>query len=361
MLIENYVMEKTFNYNISDLQNILKLLKTYEHSSPEIDKDIERLQHLINYLSKNPNTTPKSKSLKTLFKEDIASYQIFTPYYSYIKAFVESGHSIDEIYQNPIYKKIKLSNLEAVQISQDFIRNQGPFFSNPLDEFNEDINTHLKFVSNNLDTSGGVLYLYSTGDAFVFSPDNKDITKASVLTHELEHVIDSYNNPNTFNTLIAREIIPVFMETLSLPAISRQLNLKSDGYQRMLHLHSIIKESALMFIDKMDMLELISKHFYLKEEDLIRFLNDNGYDNSLISLLMDRSLTQDFFYLIPELITIELYFLYQEDKQRALNILQAISLNATDSNILDIVNQSGITLNENVDTYEKHLLAKVKR
>ena len=54
----------------------------------------------------------------------------------------------------------------------------------------------VKNIYDNCD--GEIHYLKTTGDAFLLAPDHKDIRKVTILTHEFEHVIDCFNNPDFY-------------------------------------------------------------------------------------------------------------------------------------------------------------------
>lgn len=64
-------------------------------------------------------------------------------------------------------------------------------------------------------------------------------------------------------------------------------------------------------------------------------------------------------YQIPYLIAVELYIIYQKDKDKALNILIKIILHATPYNIFSLLHNNGIILNQHCVKYEKELCFKL--
>lgn len=358
-------MAKTYNYSLKELTSLLKLLKTYQHTCPEIDEDIANLTYFINYLY--PNRKKKKKidindyvSIPTLLKEDVLAFTYLKPFEYFMKEFAWIGETIKDLAINPAYQEITISNKEAVTEATSFLSSHGPLFQEPLEEFSENIKSRLKFLKTELEIGGGALYIQSTGDAFVYAPDKHDIRKPAILTHELQHIIDFYNNPAMFDNFITREVIPVFMEMISIIHYALKHNAEKDAYQRILSLHSILKERALMYIEKIELLDITKKYQNLSDEDLYKLLKDNGYSRESLINFIELDI-KDFYYQIPELIAIELFFLYQEDKKRAIAILEDISLHGNDTNLLDLVASHNLKLTKHMPEFEYHILSKAKR
>lgn len=354
-------MGKTYNYSLKDLRQLLNLLKSYQYTSPEIDADIENLTYFINYLYPEESKEKRGFThISTLIRQEIREHDFLKPFEYFIKEFAWMGESIRTLSITPSHQDIIIPNAVAVADATSFLASHGPFFKEPLDEFYCDITTHLKFTNKDLEATGGTLYLRSTGDAYVYVSNRHNITKTSILTHELEHVIDFFNNPDMYNSLITREVIPVFMELVSLEHYSEKYNIKNEAYQRMLYTYSTLKERALNFIEKMDMLDTVAKYPNLSDDNLLKLLQDKGFDLNFLIYLIKMPI-QDFYYQIPEIIAVELYFLYQTNKERVISILEDISLHGNDSNILELVASHNIKLTKNIPEYEYHLLSKTKR
>lgn len=361
MKIESYAMDAIYNYSLQDLKELLNLLIPYQNTFPGINEDIENLAYFINYLYPKENKDKRWFShISTQIRQEIKSHAFLKPFEYFFKEFAWKGESINTLSITPTHQKLIIPDAVVVKDATSFLASQGPFFKEAIDDFSCDINTHLKFIEQELDATGGTLFLRSTGDAFVFVQNTHGISKPAILTHELEHVIDFFNNPKIYDNLVTREVIPVFMELISLEHYGKIYNSKNEAYQRMLYTYSILKERALEFIEKMYMLDIAKEHQNLSDDDLLKQLNEEGYDLEYLIYLVKMPI-KDFYYQIPELIAIELYFLYQNDKKRVISILEDISLHGTDSNILDLVASHNIKLTQNIQEFEYHLLSKVKR
>lgn len=352
-------MKKRFDIKLNDLNNLLNLLSKYD-DVPDVARDIFRIKTLINNLQNNFERT-KDDNLFLKMQSDLEIYPVVKPYYVYANIFAETGLSLETLNITPSYKKIKITDEEAYDGAYNFLASQGDFFKEALDDFDESKYSHLKFVKHNADTDGGAIYLKTTGDAFVFSPNYNNFTKTTILVHEKEHVIDCFNNPSIYNSFIVREIAAVFMEMVGADYIALKYGLKNDNYQRRLFLHSIVKEQALVARDKMDMLALVQKYSSLGYNQLIELLHDEGYTDNNLKYYCGKSLEEDFYYIIAQMIAIELYFIYHRDKEYALAILKDIIMKGNDYNILDILAAYNIKLGENITNYEKDLVQQLKK
>lgn len=352
-------MKRKYDIKLKTLNNLLNLLSEYD-DDPEVSRDIFRIKALINNLKNNFARSREDNLFKNM-QNDLEIYPIVKPYYVYANIFAETGLSLELLNITPSYKKIKISDEEAYAGAYDFLSSQGDFFKRALDDFEENKYSHLKFVKGSADTDGGAIYLKTTGDAFVFSPNYNDFTKTTILVHEKEHIIDCFNNPSIYDNFIVREIAPIFMEMVASDYIALKYGLKIDNYQRRLFLHSIVKEQALVTRDKMDMLALVQKYSSLGYTKLIERLHDEGYSDDNLKYYCGKSLEEDFYYIIAQMIAIELYFIYMNDMEYALTILKDIIMKGNDYNILGILAMYNINLGQNITNYERELVQQLKK
>lgn len=353
-------MEKNFSIDRAYLKEILNNLRKYS-SDEDALLDSYRLEKVIERCNNNFSSN-ENVDLMELLSDDLNSYKFYRTFYSLIEKFVISGYSLEELDFCTKYTKATLSNDKTFSIVKSFFEEQGKFFHSGFSEFEEEASDHLEFINPCANTDGEMVYLKSTGDAFLFIPDNKDFTKIMILTHEIEHAIDSFKNELFYENTLIREVSAIFMEMIAGDYVAHKYGFIQDSYQRKLSLHYIIKEQASIVIDKMDMLEIIFNNQNLNQDDLFKLLEEEGYSKECIEFLAENTIMQDFYYLIPQLIAIELYFIYiEKDKQLALNILEDIILNASDYSIFDILKKYEIKLCKNVEKYEKMLLSKVKK
>lgn len=348
-------MQRKFKIDISFIKELKNNLLLYDPSNI----DIERLDILIRKLENNFEVDDTNdKSLNNL-RDNLEYYNDFKHLYKIVRKFASTGMYIDSI-ATPTYNVQHLSNEECLALANDFFKNQGEFFYQKFYDFYKDADSHLEFISPNNSTDGEIHYFNSYNEAFVFVPDHDNFTKASILIHECEHVIDSFNNPNFYNNLIIREVAAIFMEMIGVGYLGNQLNLSDAPYMRRLSLHSIVKLDAYTIFLKNQLLYLINENKRLSDKKLKRILyNKYNMSYKFIEFCNQYNLYEDYYYQISQLIAIELFDLYKKDKDKALYILKDIIMNGTDDNIFAILDKYNILLIEHVEQYEDELCKKL--
>ncbi len=349
-------MEKAYDIKINDLKLILNTLRLYEEDSV-VSSDIHCLSGYINRLENKFMESDISLYEKLI--DDAEDLHFYKPFYPIFHNFATLGRCQEELAFDTVYTPFCMSDEQTMENAKDFFQLQGDFFYSQFEEFADEADDHLKFVDKDADTDGETLMLKSTGEAFVFVPNHSNITKFTILIHELEHCIDFFYNPDFLNDYVIRETSAIFFELLASDFIANKYQLLNDGFQRRNYLHTIIKSQATILIDKYRLLNLVNDKKELNEKKLFEYLAMHDFDMDDICYLLEANLMQDNSYQIPYLIAVELYVLYHKNKELALKILQDIILNATQYNILDILSKYGITLNTNVVLYENDMYKKI--
>ena len=349
-------MEKVYDIKIDDLKKLLNILKNYS-SDPVVMADIGILSNYIKRLERN--FSEKSISLYERLLDDAGDIHFYKPFYPFSEKFSNIGRSQNELVFNTSYSFFPISDEQAMEDAEIFFRDQGDFFYSGFSSFQEEAEDHLKFINPQTDTAGETLTLKSTGEAFVFVPNYSNITKFTILIHELEHAIDFFSNQYFLDSFVIRETSAIFMELIATDFISKKYNLFDDNFQRRNFLHTLIKSQASFLGDKNELLDLVNKHKHLKEDDLLRCLKMYDFSEEDIVFLLEESITQDYSYQLPYLIAVELYVIYHNNRKKALAVLEDIILNGDQYNIFDILNKYGIVLNKNVLYYEDCLYKKI--
>jgi len=352
-------MARNFNIDKNDLYAILDMLKDYQDDE-DVLIDHYRIERIINRFENNFYEETEGDLIE-LIEDDLEKYDFFKPFYPLAEKFMQTGVDVDTFHFEPNYTPLDIPDEEAFSIVDDFFKEQGDFFRSTFNEFDEEADDHLEFVEPNCNTECEMVFLKMTGDAFVFCPNYSNFTKITILSHEVEHVIDSFKNSDFFDNLLIRETIAIFIEMLMGDYCAKKYHLLDDHFQRKFMLHIILKRHATIFIDKMDMLNIINSHRNLNENDLFCLLDEEGFSNDCVAFLMENTISEDFYYILAYLIAIELYFIYQSDRQKALTISEDIIMHGTDDNIFELLNKYDIMINQNVKKYENQLLKKIKK
>ena len=348
-------MKKAYDIKIDELKNLYNLLLDYSYDS-SILLDLLRLENYIKKIERN--FLEENESLYEKMLSDVEYLRFFKPFYPFSAKFASIGIRKKDFAFDEEYTDFILTDEEAFEETVNFFSQQGSFFYSQWLEFKDEACDHLKFIDTSCDTAGETLTLKGINQAFVFSPNHSNITKFIVLVHELEHVIDFFNNPSFLEDVVIGETAALFMELLATDYISKKYSLLDDGKRRKNFLHFIVKSQAIFLKNKITFLKLINKNRYLNEEELFQELKKYKYTEEDITFFLEATMIQDNSYQIPYLIAIELYMIYCKNKEMALIILEDIIMNGNKDNIISLLNNYGIKLNSHILEYEKHVLKK---
>ena len=338
-----------------DLKDKLDLLEKY---APEEIDDINLLKSTIENLKNNFKNFEKERELSIIdgLKEDLEDFDYFTPYYQQVRKFYKK--SSFEVFGKPSIKfqKLNISDDEAVSLAHDFFKEQGNFFYNPFVSYTLNMEDHLKFIAPSKYSDGMMVYVKSLDESFVFVPGYRNLTKFTILVHEIEHALDTMNNQDFIYNFFVREVSAIFMELISCDWFCKNKVTSKDNFKRRFQLHVNVKEACDTIYLKNRVLALIKKYPHSTDEDLIKILKEKyKYEEETLEYLAIYSLSSDYIYQIPYLIAIELYSIYQTDKEKALYILENIILYGNNNNIFSILENFKINLTTTLYDYEENL------
>ena len=344
-------MTKKYNIQLSDLEALLDLLSAYEDNGI-VGNDIYTLKTAIARFKNNFAVKDQSDLLEKICL-NLGVWEDYTKLFSYVNTFAKNGPKPNDRF-SPEFTSLSLSDEETVELCREFYKEQGPFFSKAYDEFYEEAEDHLLFFKPNKNSEGEMDFVESTGDAFIFSPNYRNIKKPSILIHEAEHVIDAYNNPKFYRNKIIREVGSTFMEMIGCNHLAKVLNVGGDGDKRRAQIHTIVKSTACFLTKKVEVLYFMSG---LRDQSVKQVMRKTRgkfrYSKDYIKYMFETNLVEDYYYQISYLISVELYELYKIDKDKALYILIDIITNGNDGNIFDILAKYNIILNSGVENYER--------
>lgn len=353
-------MAKDYTISLSYLEQLLDMFSAYK-SDYTIAADYEKLNSYINRLKNNYVSQGSSSSLLERLQIDYENLTFYTPYYPLVTALISTKYPSYNFYPSKRYNNIIISNEQVIEIMKDFFKAQGEFFYNQFLEYLSEAKDHLEYINPNDNVDGEMLFLKSIAEAFVTVVNYPNICKLSISSHEFTHVIDAFNNPNFHEQLAIREISSMFMEIIASDYLVQKLNLGNDNFKRRSYLHAIVKEQAENIKRKTELLQLYGKHQDESKKRLFASLRNNGFSKKAITEYEKYCLIEDYYYIIAHLTAIELYFIYLEDPNKALAILEDIIMNGTDHNILSILANHNIILTKHLDEYEDNLIKGLKK
>lgn len=349
-------MKKVYDIKIKDLEEILKQLKENMYDSTTM-MDAIRLEDYIKRI-KNEFRPTDDISVFEQLQDDLEFHSFYKPLYPFIERFIFTGRTVDELNSSMKYQSVIFTDEQVVADVMEFYGHQGTLFHSQLLDYYDELEYHLKFINTVADTDGESLFLKSIGEAFVFVPNYSNVTKFTILIHELQHVIDFFINPSFSEEFVIRETIAMFMEMLACDYIAKKYNLYSEGFKRQQYLHAILKYNAHNVMYKTDILDIAEEHKGLNETELNSLLNKEGFDCDDLNFYFEQGIVSEVSYQISYLIAIELYMIYYKDKELALKICEDIIKYGTSDNILELLDKYGIKLNSNVVNYENKIYKK---
>ena len=353
-------MAKDYTISINYLERLLDMLAAYPDDETII-ADYEKLNDYISRLKNNYNTSAPTTSLINRLSIDYGVLSFFKPYYPLAKSLTTTKYHHTDFYSKEPYHPLNITTEETIKILKDFFKQQGEFFYSQFLDFLDEAEDHLEYISPNNSTDGEILFIKSLAEAFVSIANYPNICKLSISSHEFTHVIDAFNNPNFHEQLLIRELSSMFMEIIASDYFAQKLNLGNDNIKRRAYLHGLIKDQAMDVIRKTQLLHIYGKYQDSSKKRLFSILRNNGFNKKNIETYEKYCLIEDYYYIIAQLIAIELYFIYLNNQDYALIILEDIIMNGTDNNILNILQYYNINLTNHLPAYEDILIKGLKK
>ena len=350
-------MAKNYKIRMEYLKQLRDMFESFV-DDPMVARDYLRLDLLIERLEHDFQQTADNDGIVDQLGEDYKHWADFRKYVPKLKRFFNGGLYFSEAV-SPKFKEIKVSDEDTVMLAREFFSKQGEFFVKHFDNFLEDeAEDHIDFFDPSKHSSGEMMYLHTTGDKFIFAANYSNIVKPTAFVHEAQHVIDNEANPEFFENNVIRETAAVFMELLATDYFNNFFGLDNQNLLRQFQILSIIKMDTRDALYRDRMIKIYKKIKDYKPDHIYKRLTKR-INTDYADFMADYSIYQLYNYQIPYLTAIELYTLYQVDKDKALNILIDIILNGTPKNIFTLLAKHGISLNKHSHQYEEELCLKL--
>lgn len=352
-------MAKDYNIKLSDYEFLLHLLESNNDGSKLINTDISLLKYFIKRVRHNFDvpTSDESVDLYTSVIDDLQGIQKASRVISILEDYPTFFHiEYDTV---PEYKSIVIPDKKAVDIAYRFFRSQNEtYYSNFLDVY-DTLSDHLKFIKPNKNTAGETHFIQTTGDAFIYVPNYSNISKVTILIHEIQHVMDALENAGFWYQPFIKETAAMFMELISTDYVANELHMQSEAVKRKAEIHHIVSGDRSLLLDKKEMFDsLVGKK--ISADNFLQELSNTGYTDEEVKSILYNSTDLLIGYQLPQYIAIELYYLYQTNKSKALEILLNIVRYGNDANIFDILGVYGIHVGSHLTSYESELGKKLQ-
>lgn len=324
-----------YNWTIDDLKNrYYKILKMRElEKDPKklelIDLDIEALYStIIDMEDPEKEDTPKLLENYQYAKREINKYKFL---FEDIKEF----HNLvgTPITPTPELKTISLSKKDILDLTHDFYKEALDkfFFHNFLKNYRKRFK-HITFGSD-LDKSDGMgetIHILSLKEAFIKVIRSYDIEDVLTTIHEYEHATTLAINPKHIvgANYTFCELDTLFMEMIASDYLENVFR-NGEAALSMASRHEIHCCTADLLTTKFDLVKA-EEFFYKDGYKSNKMLKESAKKYCKLSseevddIIQQGSLSYD--YSISYIFAVELYKMYKEDREKALNYLRKIVL-----------------------------------
>ncbi len=375
-----------------DIESVKRLLKYYKQkykqtSNPclqeQIENTINSIYDILNYynkhIQKQKTQIPHPKKAKALNTQahmtnrakslfhDIIYYDLeltkdFGEYFPIVRRFAEEfNYNSIQIDEN--LSKIRLPNRHIVTMSETFYHQCKGIFSETFDHLSSRFPTHLNFrkPEPNLPYGGQTMAIYNTDQIFI------DIVKAGnfqdfiTMIHESSHGITNLLNPNIIEDSCKYaflEVDAIFFELIGGESVSQKLNKDTEIHQIKLATFKDYLYSANLICSKADTYARLSRR-ELNNPKLVRHVcQEFGYSKIYIQDILQSYMHDFFHYVIAYLTAIELYLIYQEDSEYALDLVHKIIMlkEMNQHDYLKAIKKLGINPGANTKKYYDMLI-----
>lgn len=294
----------------------------------------------------------------------ISQYGYYCPYVRFLSEYLEKL----DINPNTDLPRINTSADKIVTLSKNFYGAlMKPFsseFKRMSTSFSDTI--HLKKLTGASITAGQTYSVYKTGITFFELGYNNTLQDYVSAIHEFGHGISCGLNRDAmwdFGKYCFIEVDALFFELIGTDYLGKKLDRPQDAFDINMHVLKDYIYSAMLISTKLDMystydrVDLNNKRFtkqYLYKEV--------GLDKLGVKDIMTTYIRDYMHYIISYLTAVELYLIYQDEPDKALELLfNIIIVKKSDSkSYLDYVRSLGIEPGKNFDSYIEILFKKAK-
>lgn len=367
-----------YNWNIDDLKKLLhkyrkKAISTtdenlraeYECTANNILEIIENYNEMVNPSNKHRSSIIVPNAHIDVIRDDIIKQRLYFSYFPLIKKFRDDmDGAIIELQDN--LQKINTSQAKIVTVTTDFYHQfKGPF-RETYDTLSSSFRNRLYFRKpNRNELYGGNTYsVYGTNEVFIETIKANTVQDYISLIHESSHGITCKLNQDImwdWSKYCLIEVDSLFFEMIGTGYVSRINNVLEDGIKTKIATFKDHLYSADIICSKLEMYSKLSTKDLKNRRTVARFYKKEiGYDKTLTFDAMYSRIQEYMHYVISYLIAIELYMIFINDQDKALDLLYKIVMlkDLSNEGYLLRVRELGIEPGRNVQEYYKLLLSE---
>ena len=304
---------------------------------------------------------------KSIISSDFSFINDYGYYCPYIR-FLNDYNDILEITPNTDLPIIKTNSQSIISLSKDFYNRFNRIFANSFNAMAENFDNtiHMRRITGSTITAGQTYSVYKTKDTFFELGYNNTLQDYVSAIHEFGHGISCRLNSESmwdFGKYCFIEVDSLFFELLGTDYIGEQLNRKKDAFDINMHVLKDYIYSAMLISTKLDMYSMCDRADLNNKRFAKKFLiNEIGLNQLGAKDVLQTYIRDYMHYIVSYLTAIELYLIYQEEPDKALELLFNIitsKLEGTEK-YLSYVKVMGIEPGKNFDKYISLMFEKAK-
>lgn len=336
-----------------------KLLKRCCNPEEEIKllNTLYSIEYVLDFMYSTEEESEKISFKDIRYNESdyFSYYRELVPYISnFAKKF-----SQDDFFEFRTLKHYNLSKDDILATTSMFYNSLDNRFSKPFNRMFEKNKQWIRYSKDN-DTCY-TFPIYNTNIVLMLLGCFNTIEDYATTSHEYGHGIDiSYNQAEieALDRIPFAEVVSIFMEMINGQFLDEQcfspkelLNYDINSFTKYLELGIIANE-------KNNITDMFNSSKLFSNKQAIKYLKDKVHmeDFGIEQVLYDP-ISEQFPYVISYLVAIELYLIYLEDKDEALNIVYNF-MKMKECSIEDYVcffKKSGAEIGKNTEEYAKLL------
>lgn len=364
-----------YNWNLKDLKNLLSeykrkikatddlvLREEYEKTVSNIIEVIKSYRGMTGIdFSQISSIIPNTYD--SVIRDDFNIHQICRAYFPIVRDFRDRMDGTEVSLQDNL-PKVNISCSEIVAITSEFYHQFRGIFSSTFDDLAANFRNRLYFrkAYRNNCYGGNTYSIYGTNEVFVECIKGNTMQDCVSSIHESSHAITSRLNQNImwdWNKYCLIEVDSLFFEMVGTSFVADLLGDKLSGLRIRLATFKDNLYSADIICSKEDMYgDLSNKELQSKKNVIDYYKEEIGYDKFATKDAMYSRIQDYMHYIISYLVAVELYMIFINDQNRALDLLyKIVMLKDLDNNIyLRCVRKLGIEPGRNIKEYYNLLL-----
>lgn len=367
-----------YSWNIDDLQKLLRKYKRKAQTTSDVNLQLEyestvnNILDVIDYYNDMTSTSsfyiPRSFTVernlhREIVKDDIGKIRLYSSYFPLIKEFRDEMDGTNVTFQDNL-QRIKTTQSGIVTVTSEFYHQFKGIFSDTYDTLASTFRDRLYFRKPTREERyGGNTYsIYGTSEVFIDSVKANSVQDYVSLIHESSHGITCKLNQGImwdWNKYCLIEVDSLFFEMIGTGFAAKLNHVENDGVKTKIATFKDHLYSADIICSKMEMYEKLSNRELENKRRVSSFYKQEiGYDKRLTADAMYSRIQEYMHYVISYLIAIELYMIFIQDQDKALDLLYKIIMfkSLDNKGYLDNVRKLGINPGENVKRYYELLL-----